>query len=115
MGKSYLRYEQKSAFGCIVSPSCNTVVDHLGKIAFTGSGENVAVWNLKQGRKVGMLQGVNQAEITCLELSHSGNILAGGYSNGKLCIWDLNNRKLKCTFLPRIDCLRCLVLIFRRQ
>lgn len=52
MVKSYLRYEEAAAFGLVVSPGANVEYDSSGKLLLAGALEQLAVWNVKQGRSV---------------------------------------------------------------
>ena len=58
MVKAYLRYEPCSAFGVIAS-AVPPVYDAAGKHIIAAALESVAVWNIKQGAKVGK-QGLQQ-------------------------------------------------------
>ena len=51
MVKAYLRYEFTGAFG-VISSNAAPQYDASGKTLFTGSLENVSVWNIKQGNLV---------------------------------------------------------------
>ncbi|WP_334725970.1 WD40 repeat domain-containing protein [Nostoc sp.] len=50
--------------------------------------QNIIFWNLKVG-EIKLLSGIKQGRVTCLEWSPSGKILAAGYNNGKICLWNL--------------------------
>lgn len=51
--KAYLRYEAADAFGVIASTNSSLAYDASGKLLLTGALENLIVWNVKQGTKVG--------------------------------------------------------------
>ena len=57
MVKAYLRYEFTGAFG-VISSNASPVFDASGKTLFTGSLENVSLWNIKQGNLVRMFGGM---------------------------------------------------------
>ena len=57
MVKAYLRYEFTGAFG-VISSNASPVYDASGKNLFTGSLENVSLWNIKQGNLVRMIRGI---------------------------------------------------------
>jgi hypothetical protein len=52
--KSYYRYEPERALGVITASDCNAIFDSTGKLAFTGSLQNVGVWNLRQASQVSL-------------------------------------------------------------
>lgn len=62
MVKSYLRYELKETFGVVVSPTANVLFDGSARLALAPALEHIAVWNLKQGVLVHMLNG-DKAEV----------------------------------------------------
>ncbi|GAX85058.1 hypothetical protein CEUSTIGMA_g12478.t1, partial [Chlamydomonas eustigma] len=95
MVKAYLRYDFASAFGVITSAG-NPEFDAEGKHIYTTSLENISVWNVKQGTKVSSLapsssttptQGA--AEATVIARAKKSQLLAVGYSDGTVRLWDL--------------------------
>jgi U3 small nucleolar RNA-associated protein 12 len=53
--KTYLRYIPTDSFGIIVSPQCpDLLTDASGKLAITAALQDVCVFNLRQGSKVGL-------------------------------------------------------------
>lgn len=53
MQHSYQRYTLDSTLGLIASPNANVAFSHDGTMAVSGALEEVAVWNIKLGTKVG--------------------------------------------------------------
>lgn len=104
MVKSYQRYEQKSVFGVISSgsnivwlpPSQKT---SAGQVITSGL-EEILVWDIKTGELVkkltdGLPPGAadgklsKPSEITYLKYHPETTILAAGYDDGSIKIWDL--------------------------
>ena len=92
--RTYLRYEQESAWGVIASQG-DVAVDHTGKLAIAPALESVAVWNLKTGALVKLLRpgstsaSAPPAEVTALTLGADGDTLAVGHADGAIRLWSL--------------------------
>ncbi|KAJ2263795.1 beta transducin [Coemansia sp. RSA 376] len=92
MVKSYLRYEARSVFGVIASPTGNAVFDHSGKFSITAALESVIVWDIKKGTQVARWSDSdNKAEVTCISRSPNGKDYAVGYADGSIRLFDLSN------------------------
>ncbi|KAJ1899663.1 beta transducin [Kickxella alabastrina] len=92
MVKSYLRYEARSVFGIISSPTGNAVFDHSGKLSITPALENVIVWDIKKGTQVARWSdSENKAEVTCIARNPNGKDYAVGYADGSIRLFDLTN------------------------
>lgn len=99
MGKSYLRYRLESTTGVIVSPECNPVFASKN-LAITGALENIHLWNITHGVRVRTLAYPHNGDhttalpsVTQLKLSSKG-ILAAGYFDGSIRLWELKSGKL---------------------
>ncbi|KAL0375010.1 UNVERIFIED_CONTAM: putative WD repeat-containing protein C3D6.12 [Sesamum radiatum] len=94
MVKSYLRYEAASSFGVIVSVDCNITYDSSGKHLLAGALEKLGVWHVRQGICTKTLapsassssRGPSLA-VTSIA-SSSSSIIASGYADGTVRIWD---------------------------
>lgn len=88
MVKAYLRFEQAGNFGLISA---------AGALAYSGQGqllaaaalEDIALWNIKQGSLVRKLTaaGTTPVAVTKLAASPATDLLAAGYSDGTVRIW----------------------------
>ncbi|PNW77485.1 hypothetical protein CHLRE_10g438700v5 [Chlamydomonas reinhardtii] len=109
MVKAYLRYEFSSAFG-VISSSANPAYDASGKLLFTSALECISVWNAKQGSLVRTLSPVVAsssggsgssaavAEVTVMTCAPTGSIIAAGYSDGTVRLWDYQSGDCAVTF-----------------
>uniref|UniRef100_A0A7S3MHG5 Guanine nucleotide-binding protein subunit beta-like protein n=1 Tax=Spumella elongata TaxID=89044 RepID=A0A7S3MHG5_9STRA len=102
--KSYLRYEPKKQFGVIASPQCNAQYDYTGNLAFTGAIQEVCGWNLRQSVQVNKLSFDEPSypfrtggDVTILQTSSSKPIIAVGYTNGIVRIYNYLNETLVAT------------------
>lgn len=108
MVKSYQRFEQKCVFG-VVSSNTNCVwipstsEKHSPGEVITGALENVNHWNIKTGELLNILSDglppgavdvklSKPAQSTYLDFHHDTNLLAVGYSDGMIKIWDLTSK-----------------------
>lgn len=104
MVKSYQRYEQKSCFGVISSKSNIIWIPPSNKTsagqAITAGLEEILIWDIKTGELVkkltdGLPIGASDSkltkpsEVTFVELHQDTNLLAAGYEDGSIKIWDL--------------------------
>lgn len=89
MVKSYSRYELGSSFGVIASgPSICSVNGSLAVCA----GESILLWELKTGGLLGKLRDDPKTAVTALSSHEESGLLAAGYSNGSIRIWDLQTQ-----------------------
>lgn len=104
MVKSYQRYEQKSCFGVISSKSNIIWIPPSNKTsagqAITAGLEEILIWDIKTGELVKKLTDglpigssdsklTKPSEVTFVELHQDTNLLAAGYEDGSIKIWDL--------------------------
>lgn len=94
MMKSYLRYEPDKSFGIIASVHSNVTYDWSGNLVLSGSGENVSVWNVRQGALISSLTNealgypyVLPGEVNFIVYSPDKTSVAVGYSTGEICIF----------------------------
>jgi len=103
MSKTYLRYQLREAFGVISgSPSASSVmaVYNNGKTVLSACLENINIWNLKQGSLEASLTEVgNTAQVSsiCMSPDTKRAILAAGYTDGKIRVWDLTEKTVLLT------------------
>ncbi|SCU86360.1 LANO_0C07734g1_1 [Lachancea nothofagi CBS 11611] len=113
MVKSYQRFEQDSVLGVISSNSNCLWVPSQNRNAsgqvLTGALENVNCWSIKSGELVGTLsdgfppgavdaQSSKPAESAYLQYHPDTNLLAVGYNDGMIKIWDLLSRSVLMKF-----------------
>ncbi|KAG1662756.1 hypothetical protein FOA52_006781 [Chlamydomonas sp. UWO 241] len=105
MVKAYLRYEAAGTFG-VVASSAAPEFSSDGKQLYSPALENVGVWNVKQGTLVSSLMPSAPstssagavAEVTVLTRApHAANVLAAGYSDGTVRLWDLGTNQCSVT------------------
>ncbi|KAI9086232.1 hypothetical protein K1719_031686 [Acacia pycnantha] len=91
MVKAFLRYELAASFGVIASVESNISFDSSGKHLLTPALEKVGVWHVRQGICTKELtpsasRGPSLA-VTSIA-SSSSSLIASGYANGSITIWD---------------------------
>ncbi|CAG8512706.1 7541_t:CDS:10 [Ambispora leptoticha] len=92
MVKSYLRYEPLKTFGIISSWLSNIVYDDTGKLAISPALEDVIVWDLKKGIKIGCWHDAdNKSEVTVIQKSPNKVDYAVG-------IWNIKSSMLSVIF-----------------
>lgn len=115
MVKSYDRYEQEASFGVIASNS-NVIwlpplqsSKSIGR-ALTAALEEILVWDIKTGEIIsrlrdGLTPGAHNAPtslapatVTVLAYHPESNIVASGYSDGSIKVWDLASASVIMTF-----------------
>lgn len=117
MVKSYQRFEQRTAFGvisgnsnCIWLPPADSKkkLNNPGQI-ITSSLENINIWDIKTGEQVCLLtdgmplgsidaKSSKPAEVTYLNYHEETNLLAAGYSDGVIKVWDLVSKTVLLNF-----------------
>ena len=130
--KSYQRFVDGDTFGIVSSVDSDIVVSQSGKEIFTGGLErfsfflfllflvvigflcSVLCWKIRSGVFVNSFKDVNaedQFSVCCMTKSFDGSLLAVGYSNGSIRVWDVTNAKhvsLKCVFTGHTKSVSCL-------
>ncbi|KAK7337130.1 hypothetical protein VNO77_17690 [Canavalia gladiata] len=92
MVKAYLRYEPAASFGVIASVDSNIAYDSSGKHLLSPALEKIGVWHVRQGLCTKTLtpsapsHGPSPA-VTSIA-SSSSSLIAGGYGDGSIRIWD---------------------------
>lgn len=105
MVKSYTRYEPVKNFGVINSPNSNIVWvpdnnnNSGGGKVFTAGLEHVLQWDLKKNELISKWQDGELASCVC-QLTYEKNtgLVAAGYENGSIRIWDSTSGELMITF-----------------
>ncbi len=121
MVKSYLRFEQSKSFGVISSPESNSlwIPNHeagddsrvgRGRVV-TGALEQILIWDVHTGTLLNQLYdgetpginsmtntGVCPSAVTSLAYHDTNQLLAAGYANGTIKIWDINTRTVIVEF-----------------
>ncbi|CAG8442083.1 2687_t:CDS:10 [Ambispora gerdemannii] len=99
MVKSYLRYEPLKTFGIISSWLSNIIYDATGKLAISPALEDVVIWDLKKGIKIGCWHDAdNKSEVTVIQKSPNKVDYAVGYSDGSIRIWNIKSSILPVIF-----------------
>ncbi|KAK9456834.1 hypothetical protein V1511DRAFT_227805 [Dipodascopsis uninucleata] len=103
MVKSYSRFEPDAAFG-VISSNCNAFwipssssSTSAGR-AVVGALESLMIWDLKKGERIAKLNELDiKTEITAIA-KHGEDIVAAGYSDGVIRVWDLKTETIVVTF-----------------
>jgi U3 small nucleolar RNA-associated protein 12 len=97
MVKAYQRYSlaDKGTLGVIASSACTDVlwIDGSGAgggtLALTASLDALILWNLRTGSPVATMRDTDSdAEVSSLAADASGQLVASGYQDGKVRLWD---------------------------
>lgn len=91
MVKSYLRYEAAVSFGVIASGDSNITYDSTGKHLLAPALEKVGVWHVRQGvctKTLSPSRGPSLAVTSIASSSSSISLVASGYADGSIRIWD---------------------------
>lgn len=115
MVKSYQRFEQASVFGtistnsnCVWLPSENKKSHGPGQV-ITGALENINIWDIKTGELSSTLsdglpfgsidvKSNKPAEVTYLQFYDETSLIAAGYADGVIKVWDLVSKTVLLTF-----------------
>lgn len=84
----------------ISSASCSDVLwaDTSGTLVLSAALDSVSLWNLRTGAQVASLKEEQcEAEISALTTSKDGRLIAAGYSDGRVRLWDRAALGLRCT------------------
>jgi len=107
MVKAYLRYNPTVSFGVVCSGS--VALDDETENVLSASLEVVNIWNVRRGELVGTLRDLkNKSPVTALLLAPNGNLVAVGYHDGAVRIFDLKDRTCSMTLnghKKRVTCL----------
>ncbi len=95
MSKAYLRYNREGVLGQVYS-STNIEFDPEGKICFVGANDEVLAINVLEGKILGRMTGPEDfhAQVTRLVCGRSRSVLAVGYSDGSVLIFDPSTYKM---------------------
>lgn len=102
MVKSYLRYEAAATFGVIASLESNISYDSSGKFLLSPALEKVGVWHVRQGICSKTLSPFPSSPgpslaVTSIVSSPSSSMVAVGYADGSIRIWDLDKGTCETT------------------
>ena len=104
--KSYLRFIPDKIIGSITSTNCNIAFDWSGNLAFTGSCQEINVFNIRLGTLICSIKvdisplypydfkSNGCGEVVYLESSSDKLTLAAGYSTGEIRIIDYSKYKI---------------------
>lgn len=114
--KSYLRYEPERSLGVIASVQSNITYDWSGNLVLSGSGEDVSVWNVRQGALLSSLTNETQGypyslpgEVNFIVYSPDKVNIAAGYSTGEICIFQyLKSTKKTATLRGHQTAISCM-------
>lgn len=95
--KQYLRFVPSALFGVVGTTKANIVYTNDHRYAAVSAVENVIIWNLKKSEKVLVLEGGKQ-EVTCLAQTDARPIIAVGYSDGSIKLFDTDSGDVIVTF-----------------
>ena len=73
-----------------------------GKMLVSGGAENdgvIRIWNLKKGKRMGIIRKAHKTAILSLLISPDGNTLASCSSDNTINLWNLNNLKFTRSFV----------------
>lgn len=103
--RQYLRWSQRSVFGCIGSQNVcinfikNSKYGPNERLVATAVCENVMIWDSKTCEQVLTLSDINnKSEVTCLASNDLTGLIASGHSDGTVRVFDYNSGELKVTF-----------------
>ncbi|KAL3536218.1 hypothetical protein ACH5RR_004679 [Cinchona calisaya] len=108
MVKAYLRYEPAASFGVIVSGDSNIAYDSSGKYLFAAALEKVGIWHVRQGvcnKTLAPAPGSTSRGSPALDVtaiasspsSSSSSLVASGYADGSIRIWDCEKGSCETT------------------
>lgn len=112
--KQYLKFVAAgNPFGIIASQNGEIVFldldDQKGKLVACSSCENIIIWDTKTGEKLQTLTGA-ESDGTCL--ASSSSMLASGFNDGSIRIYDLTSSELKSTLNGHSSAVNCLCYDF---
>eukprot|EP00057_Strongylocentrotus_purpuratus_P012365 XP_011666839.1 PREDICTED: WD repeat-containing protein 3-like [Strongylocentrotus purpuratus] len=95
--KQYLRFVQSAVFGVVGTTKANVVFTKDHQFAAVSAVEHVIIWSLKRAEKVLVLEG-SKHEVTALAQTDARPIIAVGYSDGSIKLFDSDNGDEIVTF-----------------
>ncbi|KAI9297414.1 WD40 repeat-like protein [Neoconidiobolus thromboides FSU 785] len=99
MVKQYLKYVPTSTFGIINSYKSNVIHDNSGKLAFLPALESIKLWDIKKGVEIATFADPDiKHEVSFLTKSNDARLLAAGYTNGVIRIWDISTHECVIVF-----------------
>ena len=106
--KQYLRYVPKGVFNIVGSGRGGAVyLDAKGELAGVAAVQDVVVWDLRKKERLRTLAG-GKHEVTALAANHTGSILAVGYSDGSIKLFDTGTGNSEVTFTGHKTAVTCL-------
>lgn len=98
--RQYYRYEPAAKFGTVASPECNVLYRANGKEVLVGCLEGITCWNLRTGTVTGSWSDADNKSAVVRLAVHpgDGDVLAAGYEDGSIRIWNLKTGEVKVTF-----------------
>jgi len=66
-----------------------------GKQVAVGKDDYVGLFDIKSGRETGQLPGPGQVSALCVTASEKGNVVAAGFQNGEILVWESRGKKSK--------------------
>lgn len=106
MVKSYSRYEQLSSFGVIASngnvlwlpPSSTASSTSAGRALVPGL-EDILIWDIKTGSLISRWKDSDsKGEVTTVAFEPESNLVAAGYDDGSIRLWDASSGTILSTF-----------------
>ncbi|XP_071956729.1 WD repeat-containing protein 3-like [Antedon mediterranea] len=99
--KQYLRYVQSTVFGVVASNNAHIVYISLdgerSNLIAVPAVEHVIIWNIRKNEKVLILEG-NKHEVTALTGCPQSKLLAVGYADGSIQLFDLSSGEPNIVF-----------------
>eukprot|EP00299_Pterocystis_sp_00344_P000459 c10125_g1_i9.p1 GENE.c10125_g1_i9~~c10125_g1_i9.p1 ORF type:complete len:932 (-),score=269.10 c10125_g1_i9:1249-4044(-) len=102
MVKSYLRFVPVDVIGVAVSPNANIASDNES-LCYVPTLEHVTIWNLKKSVEIGRLTATatfeDRCEVVRVALSIPADLVAGGFSNGSITVWNKTAKTEKASLV----------------
>eukprot|EP01028_Stygiella_incarcerata_P000409 TRINITY_DN104_c0_g1_i1.p1 TRINITY_DN104_c0_g1~~TRINITY_DN104_c0_g1_i1.p1 ORF type:complete len:969 (-),score=295.10 TRINITY_DN104_c0_g1_i1:144-3050(-) len=108
MVKSYLRYAHLKTSGVVVSPKGNISYDRSGHFILCPALKDIIVWNMRTGMEVRRFHVSDEHDVTSLELSPDGRILAAGCENGDIVVFSYDSGEIMTTLQGHRGSVLCL-------
>lgn len=110
--KQYLRYRPRGYFNLIGSGRGGAV--YLGEnntdIAAVAAAQDVVIWDLRKKERLKVLSGGEKFnyDVTCLASNASGSLVAVGYTNGNIKLFDTASGENEVTFSGHKNDVNCM-------